>query len=112
MIGDEVRERRPVTFSESLEILKNKKEEKELEFEQRLAYDYVQKFSQLSTEKTKELVSDLLEIEKIRDHQAVILANNMPETKEDIDLIFAKERTSLREETVDQILDIVDKYRE
>ncbi|MFW5913329.1 MAG: RNA polymerase Rpb4 family protein [Candidatus Hadarchaeota archaeon] len=112
MIGDEVRERRPVTFSESLEILKNKKEEKELEFEQRLAYDYVQKFSQLSTEKTKELLSDLLEIEKIRDHQAVILANNMPETKEDIDLIFAKERTSLREETVDQILDIVDKYRE
>lgn len=112
MIGDEVESRRPVTFSESLEILEKKKEEKELEFEQRLAYDYVQKFSQLPAEKAKELVKELLEIEKIRDHQAVILTNNMPEEKEDIRLIFAKERTSLREETIDQILEIIDKYRE
>lgn len=111
MIGDEVEQRRPVTFSESLEILKEKKKEKELEFEQRLAYDYVQKFSQLSSEKAEELVKELLEIEKIRDHQAVILVNNMPETKEDIRLIFAKERTSLREDTVEQILEIIDKYR-
>lgn len=112
MIGDEVQERRPATFSEALEILEKKKEEKELEFEQSLAYDYVQKFSQLPPEKAKDLVEDLLKIEKIRDHQAVILANNMPEEKEDIRLIFAKERTSLREETIEQILEIIDKYRE
>lgn len=111
MIGDEIKEKNPITFAEALEILKEKEDEKELEFEQRLAYDFVQKFSPLSPEKTEKLVKDLLDIEKVREHQAVILANNMPETKEDINLIFSKERTSLREETIERILDIINNYR-
>lgn len=111
MIGNEVKERNPISLAEALEILEDRKSEDELKFEQRLAYDYVQKFSQLSVDETKKLVDELLEIEKIRPHQAIILVNNMPETKEDIRLIFAKERTSLREETVEKILKILDNYR-
>lgn len=111
MIGDEVVEEKPISFAETLKILEEKKEDEELEFEQRLAYDFVQKFSQLSSEETEEMMEELLEIPKIRKHQAVILANNMPETKEDINLIFAKERTTLREETIDQILEIINNYR-
>lgn len=111
MIGDEVKEREPVTFSEALDILREKGSKEDLEFEQRLAYDFLQKFSPLPVEKTEKLLNDLLEIEKVRKHQAVILANNMPETKEDIRLIFAKERTSLREETIEKILEIIDSYR-
>ena len=111
MIGDKVKEREPVTFSEALEILKKKGEDKELEFEQRLAYDFVQKFSPLPIEETENLIEELMDIEKVRKHQAVILANNMPENKEDIRLIFAKERTSLREETIGEILDVIDDYR-
>lgn len=112
MIGDEVKEETPITFPEALEMLGDRKEEKELEFEQRLAYDYLQKFSLLPLEKAKELIQDLLEIEKIRKHQAVILANNMPEIKQDIRLIFSKERTSLREEAIEKILEIIEEYRE
>ncbi len=111
MIGDEVVEETPISFAETLEILEEKKEGEELEFEQRLAYDFVQKFSQLPIDKTKEMMDELLEIPKIRKHQAVILANNMPETKEDVRLIFAKERTTLREETVEKILEIINNYR-
>ncbi len=111
MIGDEIIEEKPISFAETLDILEDKKKGEELEFEQRLAYDFVQKFSQLSVEKTEEMMEELLEIPKIRKHQAVILANNMPETKEDIRLIFAKERTTLREETVEDILEIINNYR-
>lgn len=111
MIGDEVKEEKTVAFAEALEILEDREEEKELEFEQRLAYDYLQKFSQLPLDETKELLEELLDLEKVRRHQAVILANNMPENKQDVRLIFAKERTSLSEETVEKILEIVEKYR-
>lgn len=111
MIGEEVTEEKPVTFAEAFEILDEQKEEKELEFEQKLAYDYVQKFSPLSVEKTKELIDELMEIEKVRDHQAVILANNMAENKQDVRLIFSKERTSLREENIEKILEIIENYR-
>lgn len=112
MIGEEVTEETPVTFSESLEILEERKKEKELEFEQRLAYDYVQKFSELSAKEAKELVDELLEIDKIRKHQAIVLVNNMPGTKQDIRLIFAKERTSLNDETIEEILEIIEKYKD
>ncbi len=111
MIGDEVLEEEPVSFAETLEMLEEKKGEEGLEFEQRLAYDFLEKFTELSKEEALEMIEKLLEIPKIRKHQAVILANNMPDTKEDIRLIFAKERTTLREETVDKILDIIDEYR-
>ncbi len=111
MIGDEVLEEKSISFAETFDILEEKKKEEELEFEQRLAYDFVQKFSQLPVEETKEMMEELLDIPKIRKHQAVILANNMPETKEDIRLIFAKERTTLREETVEDILEIINNYR-
>lgn len=111
MIGDEVKNKKSITFAEALDILKEKGDAEELKFEQRLAYDYLQKFSQLSPKKTKKLVEELLEIEKIRRHQAVVLANNMPKTKEDIRLIFSKERTSLREETIERIVKIIDSYR-
>jgi len=111
MIGDELLDESPVSFSKTLEILEEKKENEGLEFEQRLAYDFVQKFTQLSAEESKEMIDELLEIPKIRDHQAVILANNMPKTKEDIELIFAKERTTLREDTIEEILDIIDDYQ-
>ncbi len=111
MIGDKIKSREPVTFAEALKYLEKKEDEKELEFEQRLAYDFVQKFSPLSLEKTEELLDELLDIEKVRKHQAVMLINNMPKNEEDIRLIFSKERTSLREETIQEILDIINNYR-
>ncbi len=111
MIGEKVLGEEPITYSETLEILEERKKEEELEFEQRLSYDYVQKFSKLSAEDAKKLAEELLEIEKIRKHQAIILVNNMPETPQDIRLIFAKERTSLDDKTIEEILEIIEKYR-
>lgn len=111
MIGEELIEEKPVTLSETLEILKKRKKKGELEFGQRLTYDYTQKFSKLSDKKSRELVDKLLEIEKIREHQAVTLANLMPETKDDVRLIFSKERTSLTDELIEQILNIINEYQ-
>ena len=54
---------------------------------------------------------ELLEIEKVREHQAVYLADLLPDTAEEIQLIFAKERTSLGDDDVKKILEIVGKYR-
>lgn len=111
MIGKEVVETSPVTPAKALEILKQRKEKEELEFEQRLTYDHAQKFALLSTDEADELIDDLLGIPKIRKHQAVMLANIIPETKDDVRLIFAKERTALNEDDVAKILEILDNYR-
>ncbi len=53
----------------------------------------------------------MLKLEKIRTHQAIALVDLMPERKEDVELIFAKERTRLEEEDIKKILELINKYR-
>ena len=112
MIGKRVVKERPVPMAEVLEILEKEKKRGELEYGQRLTYDYVQKFSKLETKKVRELMGELLKLEKLREHQVVAIADLMPETKEDVELIFSKERTRLEEDDIKKILEIVEKYRE
>lgn len=112
MIGKEVTDEKSVALAKVLEILKKQKKRGELEYKQRLTYDYAQKFAELNIKKAGELIGELLKLEKIRTHQAIALVDLMPERKEDVELIFAKERTKLEEEDIKKILELIDKYRE
>lgn len=111
MIGKEVTDEKPVPLAKVLEILEKQKKRGELEYKQRLTYDYSQKFAELNIKDAEELIGELLKLEKIREHQAVALVDLMPETKEDVELIFAKERTRLEEEDIKKVLELINKYR-
>lgn len=111
MIGKEVKDEKPVPLAKVLEILEKQKKRGELEYKQRLTYDYSQKFAELNIKDAEELIGELLKLEKIREHQVVALVDLMPETKEDVELIFAKERTRLEEEDIKKVLELINKYR-
>lgn len=111
LIGKGVSSEKHVTLAKVLEILEKQKKRGELEYGQRLTYDYAQKFTKLDTKKAGELMEELLKLGNIREHQAVVLVDLMPETEEDIQLIFTKERTRLREEDIKKLLELIDKYR-
>ena len=111
MIGKRIVKERPVPMAEVLRVLEKEKKERELEYGQRLTYDYTQKFARLDAKEAEELKLELLKIEKIREHQAVALVDLMPQTKEDVELIFSKERTKLEEDEIKKILELIDKYR-
>jgi DNA-directed RNA polymerase subunit F len=111
MIGKRVTAEKSVTLAAVREILeRRKKEGEELEYGQRLTYDYAQKFTKLDSKKAEELVGKLMEL-GLKEHQAVMVADFMPERKEDIDLIFSKERTRLSEEESKKVLELLDSYR-
>ncbi|MDI6642986.1 MAG: RNA polymerase Rpb4 family protein [Candidatus Hodarchaeaceae archaeon] len=112
MIGKRTVKERPVPLAEVLMVLEKEKKAGELEYGQRLTYDYAQKLVKLDPKKAKELMEELLKLERLREHQVVALVDLMPETKEDVELIFAKERTRLEEDEIKKILDIINKYRE
>lgn len=61
-------------------------------------------------ENAEKLVAELEEI--IKKTQAIKIADIMPEDMDDMRLIFAKERGSHKKEELEDILKIVDKYRE
>jgi DNA-directed RNA polymerase subunit F len=112
MIGKKTLTEKPVTLAEALEVLEKQKKGEELGYSQRLTYDYAQKFSKLTAKKAKDLAAELLKLGNLREHQVVTLVDLMPETKEDIQLIFAKERTRLEDKEIEKVLELIKKYRE
>ncbi len=110
MIGKKVTDTDPITIAEVKEMLEKLSENYELTYEQNLTLDHVTKFSKLEEESAKKLVEELSEI--IKKTQAIKIADIMPEDMADLRLMFAKERGSYKQEDMEKILEIVDKYRE
>ncbi|SCG86752.1 RNA polymerase Rpb4 family protein [Methanobacterium congolense] len=110
MIGKKVVETDPVTIVEVKTMLEERSESYELTYEQNIALDHVTKFSKIEEEPALKLVEELKEIAK--KSQATKIADLMPVDLADLRLIFAKERGSHKKEDLEQILEIVDKYRE
>ncbi len=109
MIGKKVIDTDPITIAEVKEMLGELSEHYELTYEQNLALDHVTKFSKLDEDSAKKLVEELSEI--IKKTQAIKIADIMPEDMADLRLIFAKERGSFKQEDMEKILEIVNKYR-
>jgi DNA-directed RNA polymerase subunit F len=110
MIGKECLRERPVPLAEALSVLSKRAKEGELGYEQKQAYDYGQKFCQLKPEKALELTEKLTSL-GLTPYQAVTLVDLMPERKEELDLIFAKEKTKPDENLSKQILELLEQYR-
>ena len=102
---------RPVSLSEVKTILnKLSKEREELLYEQRIALEHAQQFAKLPVKKTNDMIKELMKLEFLEQVHAYKLADLLPNTKDDIKSIFAKERITLREENIKKILEIVGRY--
>lgn len=109
MIGKKVLETDPIPLVKVKPLLEERELVHELSYEQNLALDHVTKFSKISAEDAEKLVNELEEI--IKKTQAIKIADIMPEDMDDMRLIFAKERGSHKKEELENILEIVNKYR-
>jgi DNA-directed RNA polymerase subunit F len=56
------------------------------------------------------LVNDLLKIEQVSESLACKIVDLMPKHRDEVDAIFLKERMTLEEESVTQILEKAKKY--
>ncbi|MGI6464077.1 RNA polymerase Rpb4 family protein [Methanobacterium sp.] len=110
MIGKKVLETEPIPLVKVKELLEDREKVHELNYEQNLALDHVTKFSKVSAENVEKMVTELEEI--VKKSQAIKIADIMPEDMDDMRLIFAKERGPHKREELEEILKIVDKYRE
>jgi DNA-directed RNA polymerase subunit F len=110
MIGKKVIETEPITIAEAKEMLEESSESYDPTYEQNLAIDHVTKFSKLDVETAQKLVNELQEI--IKKTQAIKIADVMPVDLADLRLMFAKERGSHKKEELEEILKIINKYRE
>jgi len=102
---------RPVSLSEVKNILKKiEKERKELLYEQKIALEHANKFAKLPVKKIEDLIKELSELKFLEEIHKYKIADLLPSTEDDLKTIFAKERTTLGENEIKKILEIVKKY--
>ncbi len=82
-------------------------EEKELGYELRKAIAHAEMFSKLDPVKSRELVNELLKLETMKPEIAIRIADILPLSNDEIRSIYAKERYTLTENELKQILELV-----
>lgn len=87
--------------------LKRSTETEELGYELRRAIRHAELFAPAEAQERKSLVEKLRLLEKMTPELAVKIADIMPQNRDELRAIYAKERFTLSEEDLDGILDIV-----
>ena len=100
-----------VSMVEAKEIMEKRKKEKDLVYEQKICMDYLEKVLKLTPAKAKQLVEELSKISILKPRYISLIVNIMPDTEEEVDALFSKERTNLKKEEVKQIAGIVASYK-
>ena len=116
MIVKEVIHEELLTLAEVKEMLTQIMEERHLEsdeeqvYEFRKALNHAEIFAKLSADDAKEMVLKLTALEKMKPVIAVRITDILPQSRDEVRSIYAKEKFTLTEEELDAILDIVRQY--
>jgi len=107
IIGEEL-----LTLGEVHDLLEEVKSEraaetKELGYELRKAISHAGTFYKLDSNKSRELVNELIKLEKMKPEIAIRIADILPLTNDEVRTIYAKERYTLNENELKQILYLV-----
>jgi len=105
-----VMEIKPITMAEAKNILIKREKVKELGYEQKLAAEHLKKFTKLKPEEAEKFMTELAAIVRMADDTAVQVANLLPKTNDELRLIFAREKFSLKEDEINHVLELVKKY--
>ncbi|MBN2110150.1 MAG: RNA polymerase Rpb4 family protein [Methanosarcinaceae archaeon] len=113
MIVKEILSEEMLTLPEVKGVLHDIMEEhlnngEELGYELRKAINHADMFSKSSPEKSRELVNKLLELEKMKPEIAIRIADIMPQTRDELRSLYAKERFTLSDRELDQMLEMVE----
>jgi DNA-directed RNA polymerase subunit F len=81
--------------------------EKEMTYEFRRSMEHANQLAKTTPEKSRDLVNQLLKLEKMKPEIAYRIANLMPKSRDEVRAIFAKERFTLAPEELDTIIELV-----
>ena len=111
MIVKSVMQEELLTLAEVKELLDqirlNRAEEEELGYELRRAIRHAEIFAKGTAEESRQMVVELMKLEKMTREIAVKITDIRPITKDELRAVYAKERFTLSEEELDGILEIV-----
>lgn len=107
----ELVEEEDVSMPEAKRILDERKKERDLVYEQKICLEYLEKVPKLTPTHLKNITEELQGIAILKPRYIAMIINLLPETEEEVEMLFSKERTNLKKEEVKKIVEIVKKYR-
>ena len=110
MIFMKITDVKPVAMSEAKKIMSSHEKEKELSYEQKLAMEHLNKFTKLSHENSEKILGELSKVLRMSQVTMIKIMDIMPQTPDELRMIFAREKFSLKEDEIKKILEIVKKY--
>lgn len=112
-MNSKVVEMKPVSLFEVREVLKSRKGEKELNYEQEQTFKYVEKFAKLTEKQTNDLLKDLKEIDFLKELELLRfdIANTVPTRVEQLQLMLPK-GISPSEEELKSVIELTKKFEE
>ncbi|MCL5239074.1 MAG: RNA polymerase Rpb4 family protein [Candidatus Marsarchaeota archaeon] len=110
MIGKSQSNKRPVTSAEAMEVLEERKEDGELGYEQKLAYEHIKKYSGISAAEAKKMSKELMEY-GVGEGTAIKIVDIMPVDAIQLKHILAKEKKTFEEDEVGKMMEVVKKYK-
>ncbi|WP_132058430.1 RNA polymerase Rpb4 family protein [Halorussus amylolyticus] len=105
-----------LTTSEAKELLAGIEDERALDEDREMRYElaraieHVNRFAVLEAEESRELVEELLELEKVDEPTAYKIADILPQDRDELRAVYAQERYTLGGDELDDILNVVAKY--
>jgi DNA-directed RNA polymerase subunit F len=113
MVESKLIEMKPLSLYEVKEIIKDKKGEKELNYEQEITMKYVDKFSKLTKKQTEDLLEKLDEIEVLKESTEIKyqIVAALPTSIEQVKLFMPKDK-EVSDEDLKKILELTKKLGE
>ena len=100
-----------VSIQEARRIMEARKKEHDLVYDQKVCLDYLEKVATLTEKQYASVVEELSKIQILKPRYIALLLNVMPDTDEEIEAIFSKERTNLKKEEIKQIVTVISKFK-
>ena len=100
-----------VSMPEAKQIMEKRKQDKEMVYEQKICYDYLEKVCYLTPAQFQSFVEELSKIAIMKPRYIALIVNIMPDTEEEVEMLFSKERTNLKKEEIKQIVEIVNRHK-
>lgn len=105
----EVLSEEDVSIYDAKKIMIDREKEKDLVYEQKICLEYLKKV--LKKPFKKEIVDELSKIKILKPRSIVLIINMMPETEDEVKALFSKEAVNLKKNEIQQIIEIVKKYK-
>jgi len=106
----EIKTEKFVTSYEARKILKKRSKESELNYEQKNALDYLNKFCKVPEKEISSMVGELRKIEKLQERHIVSIVEMMPRDDDDLRLLFANDRIVLSDDEKKKIVSAVKRH--